>query len=94
MTTNLENNTYQLDLKDCITDCADNLIFDDEKYDHLPKTVLESFVLEAIESLIDDFCEDPQKYIKSNLQARIDQEITSNLDSIKANERILGITAA
>ena len=52
--------SYNIDLDFCISDMADNLIFAREEYLDLSPTIVESFIFEAINELLEKFSTIPK----------------------------------
>lgn len=62
----------QIDLSECLTDITANIIHDSEHY-QLPSNIFEKAVLEAINDLIDDFADCPDRYLKPKHLKQIDK---------------------
>jgi len=60
-----------IDLTDSIPDVTSNLIVDSEHY-QLPPDIFENALYEALNDLIDDFAQNPNRYLKPKHYARID----------------------
>ena len=67
--------SYNIDLEFCIADMADNLVYSREEYIDLSPTVVESFIFEAINELLEDFSTDPQKYISDRIFRELDRKL-------------------
>lgn len=61
-----------IDLTDSIPDITANLIDDSQHY-QLPSELFEDAVFQALNDLIDDFANDPDKYLKPHHQTLIDR---------------------
>ena len=62
---------YQIDLTDSLADITANIIHDSEHY-LLPSDIFEDAVLGAINDLIDDFANCPDRYLKPKHLKQID----------------------
>ena len=67
--------SYNIDLDYCIADIADNLVFAREEYLNLSPTVVESFVFEAINELLEDFSTSPEEYISDRIFKALDRKL-------------------
>ena len=55
--------TYAINLNDCLPDITANIVHDSE-FSQLPSDIFEEAVLGAINDLIDDFADCPDRYLK------------------------------
>lgn len=67
--------SFNIDLDFCIADMADNFVFDNREYEELPASMVQSFMFEAINELIDDFSSEPQKYVSDRLSERMEETL-------------------
>ena len=65
-----------------IPDITANIIYDSEHF-QLPSDIFENAVYEALNDLIDDFAENPQKYLKASHESKIDHIANNYLASWK-----------
>ncbi len=71
-TASIQTSQRIIDLTDSIPDITANLIHDSEHY-QLPSDIFENAVLEAINDLIDDFADCPDRYLKPKHKQQIDK---------------------
>ena len=50
-----ENNKYIISLDECLPDIAENFIYAERDYSHVPSFVLVPIMFEAVNDLIDEF---------------------------------------
>ena len=72
--------TNIINLTDCIADIAFNYIHDSEHFD-IPSDIFEDLILKALNELVDDFADDPAKYLKPDHKTAIDQIAHDYLNS-------------
>ena len=70
---------YTISLSNCLEDIAENFIYAESEYSHVPSFVLVPFMFEAINDLIDEFSTNPEKYINDRLRQRIDEAVSEYL---------------
>ena len=54
---------YTISLEDCLEDIAENFIYAESEYSDVPPFVLIPLMFEAVNDLIDEFSNNPEKYI-------------------------------
>ena len=69
-----------IDLTDSITDITANLIHDSEHH-QLPSDIFEKLVFQALNDLIDEFAQNPARYLKPHHQSEIDRIAEQYLES-------------
>lgn len=62
---------FNVDLTNAIPDIAASLIHDSE-HSQLPSDIFEKLVFQALNDLVDDFAQDPAKYLKPHHETAID----------------------
>ncbi len=76
----MENEShYTISLSDCLEDIAENFIYAESEYSHVPSFVLVPLMFEAINDLIDEFSTNPEKYISDRLRQKIDEAVSEYL---------------
>ena len=70
---------YTISLSNCLKDIAENFIYAESEYSHVPSFVLVPFMFEAINDLIDEFSTNPEKYIGDRLRQKIDEAVSEYL---------------
>ncbi len=78
MNNNLENK-YTICLDECLPDIAENFIYAESDYNHIPPFVLVPIMFEAINEWIEEFSDNPEKYIFSRLREKIDEAVVEYL---------------
>jgi hypothetical protein len=68
--------TFNIDLDFCIADIANNFIFENQEYEKLPASVIQSFMFEAVNEFLDNFSTEPQKYVSDRLLKKINEAVT------------------
>ncbi|MGV2830776.1 hypothetical protein [Myxosarcina sp. GI1(2024)] len=76
---NHKSERYTICLDDCLEDIAENFIYAESEYSHVPSFVLVPLMFEAVNDLIDDFSTNPEKYIGDRLRAKIDETVREYL---------------
>ncbi len=74
-----KSNQYTISLSDCLEDIASNFIYAESEYSDVPPFVLIPIMFEAINDLIDEFSNDPEKYISDRLREKIDEVVAEYL---------------
>jgi hypothetical protein len=77
MTQNI--NQYTISLSDCLEDIAENFIYAESEYSHVPSFVLVPIMFEAVNDLIDEFSSSPEKYISDRLREKLDETVSEYL---------------
>ena len=77
MTQNI--NQYTISLSDCLEDIAENFIYAENEYSHVPPFVLVPIMFEAVNDLIDEFSSNPEKYISDRLREKLDETVSEYL---------------
>jgi hypothetical protein len=77
MTQNI--NQYTISLSDCLEDIAENFIYAESEYSHVPSFVLVPIMFEAVNDLIDEFSSSPEKYISDRLRQKLDETVNEYL---------------
>ncbi len=75
---NLENK-YTICLDECLLSIAENFIYAESDYSHVPSFVLVPLMFEAVNDLIEEFSDSPEKYISERLREKIDEAVASYL---------------
>ena len=70
---------YSITLDDCLEDIAANLIYVESEYTDVPPFVLIPLMFEAVNDLIDEFSDSPEKYISDRLRQKIDKAVNEYL---------------
>jgi hypothetical protein len=70
---------YTISLSDCLEDIAENFIYAENEYSHVPSFVLVPLMFEAVNDLIDEFSTNPEKYISDRLREKIDEAVSEYL---------------
>jgi hypothetical protein len=74
-----KTNQYTISLSDCLEDIAENFIYAENEYSHVPSFVLVPLMFEAVNDLIDEFSTNPEKYISNALRQKIDEVVAEYL---------------
>jgi hypothetical protein len=74
-----KTNQYTISLSDCLEDIAENFIYAESEYSHIPPFVLVPLMFEAVNDLIDEFSTNPDKYISDRLREKIDEAVSEYL---------------
>ncbi len=78
---------YSINLDNCIDDMAENYIYQSEDYQNIPLEKIKEILLKAIDDLIDDFADNPNKYLKQNLSNQLIKLAAEyNQESIDSDE--------
>jgi hypothetical protein len=72
-------NQYTISLSDCLEDIAENFIYAESEYTHVPPFVLVPIMFEAVNDLIDEFSTNPEKYINQSLREKLDEVVSEYL---------------
>jgi hypothetical protein len=72
-------NQYTISLSDCLEDIAENFIYAESEYSHVPSFVLVPIMFEAVNNLIDEFSSNPEKYINHSLRQKLDEVVSEYL---------------
>ena len=72
-------NSYTISLDDCLEDIASNFIYAEKEYSDVPPFVLIPLMFEAVNDLIDEFSNSPEKYINKSLRQKIDETVNEYL---------------
>lgn len=70
---------YTISLSDCLEDIAENFIYAESEYSHVPPFVLVPIMFEAVNDLIDEFSTNPEKYISARLREKLDETVSKYL---------------
>ena len=70
-----------IDLTDSLPDIAANLIYDNPELNQLPSDIFEDAVFEALNDLIDEFAQNPDKYLKPHHETQLNQIASEYLES-------------
>ena len=70
---------YTISLSDCLEDIAENFIYAESEYSHVPPFVLVPIMFEAVNDLIDKFSSNPEKYISDRLREKIHNAVSEYL---------------
>jgi hypothetical protein len=74
-----KTNQYTISLSDCLEDIAENFIYAESEYSHVPSFVLVPIMFEAVNNLIDEFSSNPEKYINHSLRQKLDETVSEYL---------------
>jgi hypothetical protein len=72
-------NQYTISLSDCLEDIAENFIYAESEYSHVPPFVLVPIMFEAVNDLIDEFSSSPEKYVSDRLRQKLDETVSEYL---------------
>ena len=64
---------YTISLEDCLEDIAENFIYAESEYSHVPPFVLVPIMFEAVNDLIDKFSSNPEQYLSDRLRQKLDE---------------------
>jgi len=70
---------YTISLGDCLEDIAENFIYENSEYSHVPPFVLVPIMFEAVNDLVDEFSSNPEKYISDRLRRKLDETVSEYL---------------
>ena len=70
---------YTISLSDCLEDIAENFIYAESEYSHVPPFVLVPIMFEAVNDLIDEFSNNPEKHISDRLREKINEAVSEYL---------------
>jgi hypothetical protein len=62
---------YSIDMSESIPDITANIIHD-SRFNQLPSDIFEPVILKALNDLIDDFAQNPEKYIQASHHSQIE----------------------
>ena len=74
-----QENKYVISLDECLPDIAENFIYAESDYSHVPSFVLVPIMFEAVNDLIDEFSDNPEKYISARLREKINVAVSEYL---------------
>ena len=74
-----QENKYIISLDECLPDIAENFIYVESEYSHIPSFVLVPIMFEAVNDLIDEFSDSPEKYLSDRLREKIDVAVSEYL---------------
>lgn len=74
-----KGNQYVISLDECLIDIAENFIYAESDYSHVPPFVLVPLMFEAVNDLIDKFSDDPEKYVSDRVREKIDAAVNEYL---------------
>ena len=74
-----KTNQYTISLSDCLEDIAENFIYAESEYSHVPPFVLVPIMFEAVNDFIDEFSTNPEKYISARLREKLDETVSKYL---------------
>ena len=74
-----KTNQYTISLSDCLEDIAENFIYAESEYSHVPPFVLVPIMFEAVNDLIDEFSTNPEKYIGDRLREKLNETVSKYL---------------
>lgn len=72
--------SFNIDLDFCIADIADNFIFENQEYEKLPASMMQSFMFEAINEFLDNFSTEPQKYVSDRLIKKMNEALAEYVE--------------
>ena len=70
---------YTISLEDCLEDIAENFIYAEKEYSHVPPFVLVPIMFEAVNDLIDEFSNNPEKYLSDRLRKKLNETVSEYL---------------
>lgn len=70
---------YTVSLEDCLEDIAENFIYAESEYSHVPPFVLVPLMFEAVNDLINEFSNNPEKYMSDRLRQKIAETVNEYL---------------
>ena len=72
--------SFNIDLDFCIADIADNFIFENQEYEKLPASVMQSFMFEAVNEFLDNFSTEPQEYVSERLIKKMNEALAEYVE--------------
>ena len=72
--------TFNIDLDFCIADIADNFIFENQEYEKIPSSVMQSFMFDAVNDFLDDFSTEPGKYISDRTLKKMNEALAEYVE--------------
>ena len=70
-----------IDLTDSLPDITANLIYDHPELNQLPPNIFEDAVFKALNDLIDEFAQNPDRYLKPHHETQLEQIATEYLEA-------------
>jgi len=70
---------YTISLEDCLEDIAENFIYANSEYSHVPPFVLIPIMFEAVNESIDKFSSNPEQYLSDRLRQKLDEAVSEYL---------------
>jgi len=74
-------NDYSINVSDCLEDITANYIADSVEHYQLPSDLFENVLFEAMNDLIDDFAQDPDRFLKNHHTQQIESIAHTYLNS-------------
>jgi|GEM_PF-1894252 len=74
-------NDYSIDVNDCLEDITANYIADSTEHYQLPSSLFEKVVFQAMNDLIDDFAQEPDRFLKNRHAQQIESIAHTYLNS-------------
>ena len=74
-----KTDSYTISLSDCLEDIAENFIYENSEYSHVPPFVLVPIMFEAVNDLIDKFSSNPEQYLSDRLRKKLDETVSEYL---------------
>lgn len=75
------SNDYSIDVKDCLEDVTANFIAESTEHYQLPSDLFESVLFQAMNDLIDEFAQEPDRFVKNRHLKQIDSIAQAYLNS-------------
>ena len=74
-----KTDSYTISLSDCLEDIAENFIYANSEYSHVPPFVLVPIMFEAVNESIDKFSSNPEQYLSDRLRQKLDEAVSEYL---------------
>lgn len=74
-------NDYNIDVSECLEDITANYIADSTEHYQLPSDLFENVLFEALNDLIDEFAQAPDRFLKTHHTQQIDRIAQTYLNS-------------
>ena len=74
-------NDYSIDVSECLEDITANFIADSTEHYQLPSDIFKNAIFEALNDLVDDFAQEPNRFVKTRHTQKIDSIAQAYLNS-------------
>lgn len=75
------SNDYSIDVSECLEDITANYIANSTEHYQLPADIFKNTVFEALNDLVDDFAQDPDRFLNNRHTEQIDSIAHAYLNS-------------